>query len=90
MSELGTLRTAMGVDMRPLTLRAGTCHEGPCPNVFDYAPQPDLVAVQGTRLTDPDALAQLSNMPDCETAVLVPRALLLEYARVILAEEALA
>ncbi|MPZ65719.1 MAG: hypothetical protein GEU83_09470 [Pseudonocardiaceae bacterium] len=63
--------------MRPLTLRAGTCHEGPCPNVFDYTPQPGLVAVQGTRLADPDALAQLRNMPDHEAVVLVPRALLL-------------
>lgn len=73
--------------MRPLTLRAGTCENGPCPNVFDYAPQPELVAIQGTRLTDPDALAQLSNMPDHDAAVLVPRILLLQYARAALGEE---
>lgn len=73
--------------MRPLTLRTGSCDGGPCPNVFDYAPQPDLVAVQGTRLADPEALAQLSRMPNHETAVLVPRALLLEYARTITGEE---
>lgn len=73
--------------MRPLTLRAGTCENGPCPNVFDYAPQPDLVAVQGARLTDPEGLAQLSKMPDHDAVVLVPRALLLEYTHSLTAEE---
>lgn len=72
--------------MQPLTLRAGSCDGGPCPNVFDYASQPELVAVQGTRLTEPDALAQLSRMPDHEAVVLVPRILLLEYARAIIGE----
>ena len=56
-------------------------------NVFDCAPQPELVAVQDGRLTDPDALAQLSRMPDHETAVLVPRTLLVEYARAITGEK---
>ena len=56
-------------------------------NVFDCAPRPELVAVQDGRLTDPDALAQLSRMPDHEIVVLVPRTLLVEYARVITGEE---
>ncbi|MFD7158266.1 hypothetical protein ACFV9C_26960 [Kribbella sp. NPDC059898] len=40
-----------------------------------------LVAVQGAQLVDADALAQLSKMPAHETVVLVPRELLLEYAK---------
>lgn len=71
----------------PLTHRAGSCDGGPCPNVFDFEPEPEFAAVQGTRLTDPDALAQLTDMPDHETVVLVPRTLLLEYARTITQEE---
>lgn len=73
--------------MPPLIHRAGSCEEGPCPNVFDYKPEPEMAAVQGTQLTDPDALAQLKDMPEHETVVLVPRTLLLEYARKILQEE---
>lgn len=73
--------------MPPLIHRAGSCDYGPCPNVFDYKPDPELAAIQGTRLTDPEALAQLKDMPDHETVVLIPRKLLLEYARMILQEE---
>jgi hypothetical protein len=40
-----------------------------------------LVAVQGAESAGTDALAQLSQMPAHETVVLVPRELLLEYAR---------
>lgn len=72
--------------MLPLIHRAGSCDNGPCPNVFDYEPKPEMVAIQGTRLTDPKALTQLKDMPDHETVVLVPRTLLLEYARMILPE----
>jgi hypothetical protein len=43
----------------------------------------ELVAVQGAELVDADALAQLSQMPANETVVLVPRALLLEYAKLV-------
>jgi len=39
------------------------------------------VAVQGAQLFDKEALTQLSKMPDHETVVLVPRELLMEYAR---------
>ncbi|MFF1817406.1 hypothetical protein ACFVWG_08925 [Kribbella sp. NPDC058245] len=39
------------------------------------------MAVQGAELVDADALAQLTDMPGHETVVLVPRELLLEYAR---------
>jgi hypothetical protein len=60
--------------------RAGSCDNGPCPNVFD-TDDGTLVAVQGAQLVDADALAQLSQMPAHETVVLVPRELLLEYAK---------
>lgn len=73
--------------MRPLTHRAGSCENGPCPNVFDYEPAPGMAAVQGIQLTDPDALAQLKDMPGHESIVLVPRTLLIEYARMIAQEE---
>lgn len=61
--------------------RAGSCDNGPCPNVFDTDAPNELVAVQGKRMTDPQALRQLSKMPVDETVVLVPPSLLLEYAR---------
>ena len=68
-----------------LTHRAGTCDNGPCPNVFDTDSLIDdrdmLVAVQGTTLTDSAALAQLSGLPANETVVLVPRQLLVDYAQ---------
>lgn len=60
--------------------RAGPCENGPCPNVFD-TDDGTLVAVQGAQLVDADALAQLNQMPSHETVVLVPRELLLEYAK---------
>jgi hypothetical protein len=62
--------------------RAGSCDNGPCPNVFDTdAPGEPLCGVQGERLTDPQALGQLSKMPANDAVVLVPRAVILEYAR---------
>ncbi|TDD46991.1 hypothetical protein E1263_35445 [Kribbella antibiotica] len=67
--------------------RAGSCDNGPCPNVFD-TDDGDLVAIQGAELLDPNALAQLSQMPAHETVVLVPRALLIEYARKVQTEVA--
>jgi hypothetical protein len=62
--------------------RAGSCEDGPCPNVFDVTGdgQEDMAAIQGTTMTDPSALARLSRMPAHESLVLVPRQLLLEYA----------
>jgi hypothetical protein len=65
-----------------LVHRAGPCENGPCPNVFD-TDDDALVAVQGAELVDSAALAQLSQMPAHETVVLVPRALLLEYAKLV-------
>lgn len=65
--------------------RAGGCDDGTCPNVFDTDQknddQEELVAVQGSTLIDADALARLRRMPDHESVVLVPKILLLEYAK---------
>jgi hypothetical protein len=54
-----------------LTRRAGSCDNGPCPNIFD-TDTAGLAAVQGTRRTDPSG-----------TSVLVPRTLLTEYVRAV-------
>jgi hypothetical protein len=69
-----------------LTHRAGTCDNGPCPNVFD-TDEDGMVAIQGALVTDAEALAQVNQMPDHEVLVLVPKELLLEYARAAAAEE---
>lgn len=68
-----------------LIWRAG-CEDGPCPNVYDVDDQ-DVddrrvaqVAIQGEWLTDPGALGQIK-LPAHEVVVLIPRELLLEYAR---------
>ncbi|MGH3320569.1 MAG: hypothetical protein ACRDN9_10370 [Streptosporangiaceae bacterium] len=63
-----------------LTRRVGNCENGPCPNIFDTDVD-GLMAVQGKRLVDAEALAQLEHMPDHEAVVVIPRDLLDEYAR---------
>jgi hypothetical protein len=75
--------------MPQLVHRAGSCEDGPCPNVFDVTGdgREDMAAVQGATGTDPSVLAQLSRMPAHESLVLVPRRLLLEYADRVRAEE---
>jgi hypothetical protein len=72
--------------MRQLRWRAG-CENGTCPNIYDTAGE--QVAVQGTWVTDPATLAQIPNLPADEAVVLIPRALLLQYARKVLTGEAM-
>ena len=74
--------------MPQLVHRAGSCEDGPCPNVFDVTGDgcEDMAAVQGDAQVDPAMLAQLSRMPAHERLVLVPRRLLLEYADRVRAE----
>lgn len=62
-----------------LTFRAGTCPDGPCETIYDT--DDGQVAVQGTVLTDADALAHLTGMPDHEAVVLISRELIVEYLR---------
>jgi hypothetical protein len=64
-----------------LTLVAGddSCRNGTCPTVFAIDENPDEAVVQGYVVTDAEALTQLDLSPE-ETAVRVPRALLLDAA----------
>lgn len=75
--------------MARLIHRAGSCENGPCPNVFDVAGDglENMVGVQGAVLTDPPALAQVSEMPAEETIVLIPRQVLREYLELMREEE---
>lgn len=53
--------------------KIGGCDDGTCPAI--YATDRGTVVVQGSRVTDPDALATM-NLPAHETAVEVPVSLL--------------
>jgi hypothetical protein len=55
-----------------------TSKDGDCPTLYE-TPSGDYV-VQGDRLTDPEALAQLRDVKDSETFVVIPRALLTRFA----------
>ena len=55
-----------------------TSQSGGCPTLYE-ADNGDIV-VQGDRLTDPEALAQLSDVLEGEEFVVVPRALLSRFA----------
>ncbi|WP_042382810.1 hypothetical protein [Streptacidiphilus melanogenes] len=55
-----------------------TSQGGGCPTLYE-TDSGDFV-VQGDRLTDPEALAQLKDVLPGETFVVIPRALLTRYA----------
>jgi hypothetical protein len=63
-------------DTMELTFLGTTSNSGSCPNL--YATDRGTYVVQGTRITDPTALAALHarGLPDHETAVEIPAALL--------------
>jgi len=56
--------------------KIGGCDDGTCPTV--YATDRGTLVVQGGVVTDPDALAAM-DLPEHETAVEVPAALLDSY-----------
>jgi hypothetical protein len=62
------------------TRKYGTCNDGTCPCVLD-TDDPAVVGVQGTVLTDPQALADLGSIPSHEQVVLLPRSLLVSYLK---------
>lgn len=64
-----------------MTLRfIGTTSEhGNCPTLYERVETGDIV-VQGDRLTDPADLAQLRDVGDHETFVVIPRDLLTRFA----------
>ncbi|GHA20985.1 hypothetical protein GCM10010329_50530 [Streptomyces spiroverticillatus] len=53
------------------------CKNGTCPTLFVTEDEKNYV-VQGYVITDPERLAQLQ-LPEGESAVLIPRAVLEEY-----------
>ena len=55
-----------------------TSQDGGCPTLYE-TDTGDIV-VQGDRLTDPEALAQLSDVLEGEEFIVVPRALLTRFA----------
>jgi hypothetical protein len=68
----------MEASMLKLIHRAGSCENGPCPNLFDVTGdgRENMAAVQGATVANPAAAAH-------ESVVLVPRRLVLEYASLI-------
>jgi hypothetical protein len=61
-----------------LTRRSAGCDDGQCPAIWD-TDDPQLVAVQGAILTDPEARADLGPVPAHEQVVLLPRDLVESY-----------
>lgn len=55
-----------------------TSHGGNCPTLYET--ESGDIVVQGYRLTDTDALSQLSDVLPNEEFVVVPRALLTRFA----------
>ncbi|MET8746705.1 hypothetical protein [Streptomyces sp. NPDC004728] len=64
-----------------MTLRfIGTTSEhGNCPTLYERIETGDVV-VQGDELTDPEELAQLRDLGERETCVVIPRDLLTRFA----------
>lgn len=56
-----------------------TSDDGDCPTLYEVEGTTDIL-VQGDRVTDPEQLAQLRDVKDSETFVLVPRDLLIRFA----------
>jgi hypothetical protein len=63
-----------------LTRKHGDCDDGTCPAIWD-TDDPQLVAVQGAILADPQARADLGEIPAHEQVVLLSRKILDSYAR---------
>jgi hypothetical protein len=56
------------------------CSDGTCPAVHD-TDDPALIAAQGSALRDPEARADLGDIPAREEVVVLPWSLLESYAR---------
>ncbi|MEV0146299.1 MULTISPECIES: hypothetical protein [unclassified Nonomuraea] len=59
-----------------------TSEAGACPTLYET--DRGTIVVQGLRLTDPEALADLRDVLDGEDAVEIPRELITEIARRVL------
>ncbi|WP_214412958.1 hypothetical protein [Sphaerisporangium fuscum] len=67
-----------------LRFLGSTSEAGACPSLYET--DRGTVVVQGLTLTDPEARADLRDILDGESAVEVPRELLVEVARAVLGE----
>jgi hypothetical protein len=63
-----------------------TSEAGACPTLYET--DRGTIVVQGLEVTDPEALADLRDILDGETAVEVPRELITEIARRVLPDTA--
>ncbi|MEV0037851.1 hypothetical protein [Streptomyces sp. NPDC050804] len=64
---------------RRLRMLGTNSKSGECPTLYEDIDTGDVI-VQGYTVTDPDDIAQLANVLDGESFVVVPRQLLLDYA----------
>ncbi|MFJ4924070.1 hypothetical protein [Streptomyces sp. NPDC088736] len=62
-----------------LRLLGTTSDNGNCPTLYEVEETGDIV-VQGDKLLDPEHLAQLRDVKDSETFVVIPRELLTRFA----------
>ena len=69
----------MEVSVR-ITRKYGDCHDGTCPAIME-TDDPGVIAFQGAHLTDPQALADVGDVPAHEGVVLLPRSLVEDYLR---------
>ncbi|MEV0887392.1 DUF6879 family protein [Streptomyces microflavus] len=65
--------------MTHLRFLGTTSDDGDCPTLYEVEGTTDIL-VQGDRVTNPEQLAQLRDVKDSETFVLVPRDLLVRFA----------
>ncbi|MDX2920680.1 MULTISPECIES: DUF6879 family protein [Streptomyces] len=72
--------------MTRLRFLGTTSDDGDCPTLYEVEGTTDVL-VQGDRVTDPEQLAQLRDVKDGETFVLVPRDLLVRFAPRTIAPE---
>lgn len=63
-----------------ITGKHGDCSDGTCPAIYD-TDDPEMVGVQGTVLTDVQALSDIGEIPGHESVVLLPRSLFESYVR---------
>jgi len=63
-----------------ITRKHGECSDGTCPAIYD-TDDPEMVGVQGSVLTDTQALGDIGEIPAHESVVLLPRSLFESYSK---------
>lgn len=64
---------------RRLKMLGTTSEDNDCPTLYEDLDTGEII-VQGDKVTDPDDLAQLANVKERETFVVIPRELLVRFA----------